>query len=370
MKKNLLSALLIVATVNVFATVLTVSNQSPNPGQYTTIQAAINAATAGDSIYVHPSPNNYAPFNLDRQLTIIGNGFEPATVHPNPYSLIFGGNCNINNLNASGSKIIGLWFYNSNISFAAAGIHDFTITRCEFTIQRTFFAANMYNITIAENLFYESGLHGSSASGSAAYGFLITNNVFRHSYACCSAQYPFDGWNGIVNTIVTNNLFYSGGAFGNGGADNRIAQTSSGITFSNNIFNKVEFGSLSTSTFSNCITFGCVGNTPWINNGTDLGSVALGTQNIANTSPDFVNQTDINAGGYTNVNWFVVNPGSPTLSGMAGDPVMGPYGGSGAYDFRRASASSLPYVYSLTIGNPTIQAGSNLNIDVIGKKHD
>ncbi|MEP7264551.1 MAG: hypothetical protein ABI772_08635, partial [Bacteroidota bacterium] len=83
MKKSLLFAIFSIAASNVFATVLTVSNQSPNPGQYTTIQAAINAATAGDTVYVHPSATHYAPFNLDRKLTIIGNGFEANQVNPN-----------------------------------------------------------------------------------------------------------------------------------------------------------------------------------------------------------------------------------------------------------------------------------------------
>ena len=70
------------------------------------------------------------------------------------------------------------------------------------------------------------------------------------------------------------------------------------------------------------------------------------------------------------VDYLEVNAGSPTLSSMPGDPVMGPYGGSGSYDYHKASASNLPYVYSIVIGNPTIQSGTNLNIDVIGKKHD
>jgi CTP:molybdopterin cytidylyltransferase MocA len=35
------------------AAVHTVNNNNPSPGQFATLQAAVNAATAGDTIYIH-----------------------------------------------------------------------------------------------------------------------------------------------------------------------------------------------------------------------------------------------------------------------------------------------------------------------------
>ena len=156
MKKNLLSAILFIATANAFATVHTVSNQSPNPGQYTTIQAAINVATAGDTVYVHPSQFPYDDFSLNKLLTIMGNGIEPSTANPNPYSIIQYTNpqagIHVNSINASGSKFIGL--YLTRMDFAQ-GIHDITITRCSVTLLTL--PANMYNLKLLlPHLLYKS----------------------------------------------------------------------------------------------------------------------------------------------------------------------------------------------------------------------
>ena len=257
MKKNLLSALLIVATVNVFATVLTVSNQSPNPGQYTTIQAAINAATAGDSIYIHPSSVVYAGFSLDRQLTIISSGFEPSSANPNPYAFV---NPSVaSSINASGSKIIGIYFQNG-FGMDVTGLHDFTLSRCILVNIGSRLPINGYNIILTENFFYQFGFSSYNGLGTA-HDILISNNVFLVG----GTYRPFDNIHGVTNLTVNNNLFYgyntplsiSGGS------------GTSGIIFSNNIFNKVAFTSVSGCTFSNCLTYQCTGNTPWINNGTD-----------------------------------------------------------------------------------------------------
>ena len=368
--KNILLLTMMLCASTTFATVRTVSNQTPNPGQYTTIQAAINAANAGDTVYVHGSSVYYSNFTLNKQLTIIGTGFLPQSSNPtNAYSIISGGFLTINGT-ASGSRITGLYFSGASI-LIQANMHDIIISRCQFdgsgnSGSALEFGADNYNMTISENIFFEGGIgYGISTYTTIGtpHDFLITNNIFR-----TIGGKAFHYWPVVTNVIVSNNLFY-----GNGSTNiaNGYAQ---GLTFTNNIFNKVAFAGVSSCTFSNNLTNLCNGNTPWVNNGTDLGVPALGTQNIAATSPNFIYQTNIDAGSYwssTNFStYYAVNPGSPTLSSMAGDPDMGPYGGSGSYDFRKASASTLPYVYSLSIGNPTIQSGTNLNINVIGKKHD
>lgn len=368
MKKILFFAMMLSASTT-FATVRTVSNQTPNPGQYTTIQAAINASSAGDTVYVHGSPLYYGGFTIDRQLTIIGTGFEPKSTNPISAYSIINGSVSIGGT-ASGSKVNAFYFSGSTI-YVQANIHDLNISRCRFdgatgSNSSIEFGSNNYNMIIAENVFFEGGVgysHSIYNSIGTPYNFLFTNNVFRTIGGKAIYVWPV-----IQNVIFSNNLFYGNGT-------TSIADGyAQGITFLNNIFNKVAFAGVSSCTFSNNLTNLCNGNTPWINNGTDLGVPALGTQNIAATSPNFIYQTNIDAGSYwssTNFStYYAVNPGSPTLSSMAGDPDMGPYGGSGSYDLRKASASTLPYVYSLSIGNPTIQSGTNLNINVIGKKHD
>src|SRR5205814_159888 len=60
-----------------WATVTTVSNNANSPGQFTDLQAAIDAASNGDTLYVHGSPTTYGTITLNRSLTLIGTGYNP-----------------------------------------------------------------------------------------------------------------------------------------------------------------------------------------------------------------------------------------------------------------------------------------------------
>ncbi len=55
--------------------IITVDNKYPSMGEYTTIQAAHDAAIPGDTIYVYPSSIAYSGFNVSKKLTIIGSGW-------------------------------------------------------------------------------------------------------------------------------------------------------------------------------------------------------------------------------------------------------------------------------------------------------
>src|SRR6266536_5473948 len=64
--------------VNMYATGRTVSNNPNTLAQYNTIQAAIDASSSGDTVYVHGSSTPYGGFNLNnKRLTIIGPGWSP-----------------------------------------------------------------------------------------------------------------------------------------------------------------------------------------------------------------------------------------------------------------------------------------------------
>src|SRR5215213_2546004 len=64
--------------VNTYATIRTVNNYVNSLAQYTTIQAAVDASTSGDTIYVHGSNVQYAAFTVtDKRLTILGAGWAP-----------------------------------------------------------------------------------------------------------------------------------------------------------------------------------------------------------------------------------------------------------------------------------------------------
>ena len=77
--KQFLIFLLTGLCVNIYATVRTVSNNPSTIAQFNTIQAAVNASSSGDTIYVQGSPTRYGGFSIqDKRLTIIGPGWYPA----------------------------------------------------------------------------------------------------------------------------------------------------------------------------------------------------------------------------------------------------------------------------------------------------
>ena len=59
---------------NTQAAVLVVNNITNGPGQYATINAAMQVANAGDTLYVDASATSYGSFTITKSLVIIGKG--------------------------------------------------------------------------------------------------------------------------------------------------------------------------------------------------------------------------------------------------------------------------------------------------------
>ena len=60
-----------------YADIITVSNNPDSPGQYTSLPAAIAAASVGDTILVSGSPTNYGSITINKKLTLFGSGYDP-----------------------------------------------------------------------------------------------------------------------------------------------------------------------------------------------------------------------------------------------------------------------------------------------------
>ncbi|MFZ4772098.1 MAG: hypothetical protein ACOYLO_18085 [Ferruginibacter sp.] len=63
------------STSTSFAKIWRVNNRTNIAADFTTAQAAHDGATAGDTIYFEPSPDNYGDIVLSKQLVIIGTGY-------------------------------------------------------------------------------------------------------------------------------------------------------------------------------------------------------------------------------------------------------------------------------------------------------
>lgn len=61
---------------NSYSKILTVDNNYPKIGDFSTLQEAHDAASNGDTLYVFPSLANYSAISIQKKLHIIGSGFQ------------------------------------------------------------------------------------------------------------------------------------------------------------------------------------------------------------------------------------------------------------------------------------------------------
>jgi hypothetical protein len=367
MKKTTFLLLLAFGFITCQATVYTVSNYTPTTGQFADVQSAIDAASNGDTVYVHGSLNWYAypgGLTISKQLVLIGPGFNPrktnsvtATLEYSGPSCTIGGDPKCMSIlpGASGTVIMG--FSLSNRIDVAAGVNSITIRRCYFQGNicgaGVTFNGNDSGNVVVENYFKDARIACSNNSY-----LLIANNVFLIDVAN-GGPYGISNLNGSgSNRIITNNIFYSL-YFNLNAVSNVVA-----CDVTNNIFNQVNPNFASCNAANN-INYNTTSIDPWnVNGNSDLGD------NVLNTDPQFVNQALIDLGTFTlATDFFSLAPGSPCLSSGATDPDMGVEGG-GIFNYVNADASMLPFIYSLHIPVNTVPAGGSIQIEVISKKHD
>lgn len=187
------------------AKVLTVSNNSNSPGQYTDLQAACDAAAINDTIYIHASNIIYDAW-INKSLTLIGEGTLPdkQNLLTTKCNLRFGKTDEI--ISASGTKIIGI---QGVFTFAERnGLSNIFFDRCRGDIGK------IYDLTY-KNIFLSHfigaialRLTNSIISNSIIINDLIvpssesSSNLITHSLVL-DANTSLNGCN------VKNSIFYS-----------------------------------------------------------------------------------------------------------------------------------------------------------------
>ncbi len=318
-------------TLNSFATVRTVNNNNPSPGQYSSIQTAVTASVAGDTIYVSGSTVSYNNFSVDKALTIIGTGHKPQNQNT---SVSIVDNISLSTTAASGSKFIGL---NMNYLYTTAnGITNILIERC---LVRAYIDVNNYSHTfwyIQGNVFINSTANISFNNTGSINHIFIKNNCFNGSLN----ELSYSTYN--TDIYVQNNLFLkNGNAF-------------SGNNFYINIYNNIFYRANTIPYTTSC---------NWQKN-TSYQSQADGTFpsgiNLTNTNPLFVNFP--NAGdNYDYAYNFNLQATSPLINYGLDGTNANIYGGD-VY-FEKNGIPPIPQIRELNILTPTVAAGGTLNIN-------
>jgi len=326
-----------------------VDNNQGAGAQYTSVQTAINAATAGDIIYIQPSPNSYGNIQVNKKLTLYGVGYNPE-LNAGQHATL--GNVDILD-NTSGSKISG--FYLTSVTLNSGVSQNVIITNNRLVkIVGGNNTSSANNAVISGNYFYASGGNFAIDVGSSQ-NWIISNNIIQQ-------QEVGSGWTSFKNfntsTIFNNNIIKT---IQNGDANGSITvfSNSSGAKISNNIFlftgtgvANMNLGSNTALSFQNNLTFSY---------STTL-DVLSGTNNIDNTDPLFVSFSQNN--NLNNLsNDFHFQAGSSAIAAGTDGFDLGVYNGGFSFNLR-GYPTALPYLTDFVIYNTNVSTGTSLNINV------
>ena len=340
MKKSLLLLLpLVFAFVfDLQAKVWTVSNRPGASAQYKTVPDAIEAAAAGDTIYIYGSETQYDNFELNKKLTFIGTGHNPEKdkVLISKIGNISIGTDKSHNSVANGSTFIGLQLH--GIFVVHSFQHDIVIKRCNILSEIR--ASDHGSEGISKGWIIENNIIGiiriaridgqPDKSKTSDFNFIIRNNIIKGTL-----------WN-VNASVITNNVFLGAST----------AYCFSEVYYSiiqNNIFYESFLQGAHYSTFNNNITFS--GNNPALPYGTNSGSL-----NKVNVDPKF---TSYPGGQFSYDHDYHLKESSPGKNAGTDGTDIGIYGGMG---FSETGEPPIPMVRSFSIQNGVIAPNGKLKI--------
>lgn len=325
------------------ATVLTVNNNNPSPGQYTTLAAAQTAASAGDTLLITGSPYNYNSITITKRLTLIGTGHHPIGDFPAVSKLddinFSGTSTNLYDVNFIGLDV-------NTITYDVADTRRGYVSRCKIR-SYIYFYSNQDSLLFEGNFFESTSWNIYSYSSFTFNNITVKNNVFNGTI---NNFYPGSGGN---NLYFDNNLFLVNGYVFQ--SSNRYLQ------FRNNIFYRADPNStISSSTFDNNILYKAYGSStgfPTNNSNTSNGNL--------NSDPLF---TTFPANGdyYSYAYDFTLQSTSPAINAGTDGKDMGLSGGSGY--FQKYGIPNIPQVNQFSITSPanaTVAPGGTLQISIL-----
>lgn len=325
-----LSLVLCLLSISTYATVYRVNNTGAD-ADFTAPQAAHDAASAGDTLYIEASPNSYGDLTISKEIHIFGPGYFLSQnlelqANPNPasiYRLYINGT-------ASESTIQGMTFdYVANTT--ANPISNLIFRRNRVTQGIYFSNVPLSNVFILNN--FIEGSHGTyqgiRTGGSGTKSLTILNNIFK--YVNTSSRLNL-GSN--TTAIIKNNvleLYYV---------------TSSGCTYINNIFVYDGGGpDMGSNTFINNVAVGT--------------QVPTGNNNMQNVSMSTVFEGYPTQGSFSNDRRFELKSGSPAIGAGQGGVDCGAFDGDAPY--LPSGIPAIPSIYSLTA--PSVVTG-NFNVQL------
>ncbi|MCB9087629.1 MAG: hypothetical protein H6628_04905 [Calditrichae bacterium] len=320
----------LLSLTSVSAAIITVDNKYPYAGDYQTLQAAHDAAVAGDTIFVYPSLEPYAGIAVTKQLVFLGVGFDITEVMGEPFTptTLISGVMNF----ITGSQ--GSWLVGFDGQFGV-------------TIN-----ANYINVK-RNSLSY---IYLDNGSGSA----IIQNKISGRGDNIGYSSYYVIYATGTSSSLISNNIIIN--PYGSTNYDNAIG----GISLSVIINNVIKAPAYSVSGTSNEV----------INNIIIHGYVS--SNNLYRYNMSNSNQLPANNGNllYVDMNSvfvdltvqnFHLSPNSPAADTGENGTDMGIYGGDAPYvDGGFPGLPSILQILAPTVGSQ--QSGLNIQFKAKSNK--
>lgn len=317
-----------------------VNNLPGTDPDFSDLQPAINAASAGDTIMVEASAIVYNnTYTVNKRLILIGAGYYLG----NPKT----------QANPNSSQLTSIFFNPGSEGSVLEGFYVTTyieLNTGSITIQRNYsnwevHIANLKdavcnNDTIRQNILGYLSVYGNINLGNNSVGnLMVYNNIFTHNQL--GQNIFFLQRINDVSGFFINNIFEG------------IVFNCSNFVFQNNIFIGGSFGNGTqpTNTYFNNLSSGTL--------------VPTGNGNVQNLdmSTVFVGYPD--ATGFTPDGRFKLKAGSPAIgSGVLGATTVdcGVFGGVAPYVL--SGMASLPSIYSLTVPASVPSGSSTMNVSI------
>ncbi|MFN8346014.1 MAG: hypothetical protein U0X91_13465 [Spirosomataceae bacterium] len=212
MKKTILLLISFQLVAISFLFAQTIRRCNNNPGVmgvniYTTIQAAHDAAAAGDIIYVEPTTTNYGSLTMTKQLTIIGNGYTPSnpvTVVPIDSRSSAIADIVFNN-GSQNSLLTGIYVNSNGVGNIKINVPNITITRCKIQ------GGIVFGMTVSgtpQTTYYGNSALITKCILAGGANLDIPANASGPGFYCSFLNNISGGLGGFINSTFTNNSIF------------------------------------------------------------------------------------------------------------------------------------------------------------------
>lgn len=319
------------------ATILTVNNSATSGGQYTSLQTALDAASVGDTIYVHGSTESYGTATIKKRVVLIGAGYAPQGTQFNWPSTV--GSIYIDSISTtipvnpvSHTKLIGLQI-EGIVSCYDANINDILVERCMVT----------------------------SYIGVAGKNWIIRNSlisyIYVYNYPSCLII------NNIINDLYTSNkssVLISNNIFATGS----FSSVSYAILTNNIFWSSTPLSGFEYCTFNNNVTYATTAQVLPYGTNTGGGNINADPQFVSTNIPT----SNLTTAHMPEYNWNV-GATSPCKNAGTDATDIGIYGG-GYPMINLTGAYKIPQITEMNIQNAVLQASGTLTVKFKARKQD